>query len=376
MLQNRNFTFRSKINYDSHTNLIFGHISMIKNWTTLSDDLSFKRTEFASAVYEERYIVIVGGYTGLEGKETKSSCVFDIVTHKKLALPDLPVESYWYGRCYGGILDGYFYIIDDQFGKGARIDLSSRIAWEILQSRGVKPHFISTLISDGLNLFAFCRGGDVHEYDTVTDEWVQLPSMIKVRNDFASAYHEGKIYIIGGGVHFSISSMEIYDIATQSWSTAPPLLIALDNPIAVVIGERILLTGEINSHTRNISHSFFFDIYSQSWSESSTKLFTPRIGHSYVTINDSQIISIGGKGKGYKHPMSFSIETLQTSCFKWDIIKDFVLLRELVNENRAYPVKKFTQGKYYKKRKIDCMIQSLVTDLNFDVFREILSFLI
>jgi hypothetical protein len=62
-------------------------------------------------------------------------------------------------------------------------------------------------------------------YDPVSDTWTTLTSMPTPRNDFTIAAYGGKIYCIGGltpkegGGWFRCVVNEVYDVASDSWST-------------------------------------------------------------------------------------------------------------------------------------------------------------
>jgi N-acetylneuraminic acid mutarotase len=61
-------------------------------------------------------------------------------------------------------------------------------------------------------------------YDPVTDSWVTLASMPTSRFGFAIVEYQGIIYCIGGvtgksGMYNNLGINEVYDIATDSWST-------------------------------------------------------------------------------------------------------------------------------------------------------------
>jgi N-acetylneuraminic acid mutarotase len=86
-------------------------------------------------------------------------------------------------------------------------------------------------------------------YDPVTDSWVTLKPMPTARRNFAIATYHGKIYCIGGvaldpgpAVFAFLDVNEVYDIATDSWSTKAPLPIQSDWLMhAHVVDEKIFV---------------------------------------------------------------------------------------------------------------------------------------
>ena len=371
-------------------------------WKTLNNDDVFKRAQFAMALHEERYILIAGGYGPEEDGvgQLRASAMFDTKMATFQELPDLPEEYNYYGRCYGGIVNGYFYIID-YYGEGARLHLSftktythnnhddkSTIStrWEVIQPLGIKPFHAKAILSNGSKLFAFCWDGGTHQFDPQSNEWTKLPPMKRARTDFSAALVGNKIYIIGG---FRSRLVEVLDISTQSWSLAPRLPKSLDSAGVIVVGSWIFVTGGI-IETHHSSQSFLLDTCSQSWITSDIGLWPPRVGHSCTAIHDgSQIVCIGGRGRGHRHPRLFSMDMINRSIFHWDMIKHFVLMRALVEKGRAYPVieldLKIEHRKDAKRSKCSAsikeingnqrMLQALMTDLNTDMFRAVISFL-
>jgi hypothetical protein len=62
--------------------------------------------------------------------------------------------------------------------------------------------------------------GTNEKYDPVTDTWVTLAPMPTPRSNFVIVAYQGKIYCMGGesGEHGIHRTVEVYDIATDSWN--------------------------------------------------------------------------------------------------------------------------------------------------------------
>ncbi len=90
---------------------------------------------------------------------------------------------------------------------------------------GSTSNNVDVTVNDGVDLYV-----DYNEcYDPVSDTWVTLTSMPAPRAGFAIAAYEGKIYCVGGvaydksfGGGSPCGIFEVYDIATDSWSTMDP----------------------------------------------------------------------------------------------------------------------------------------------------------
>lgn len=349
---------------------------MTGTWKTIrSNDELFRRTRFAMAVHEDRYLVIAGGYASTTGNALKTAGLFDLENASLISLPDLPSERYCCGRSHGAILNGCFYMVD-YCNAMYRIELSTR-NWERVHNLGIKPRHISTVLPDGKHLYAFGDEGNMR-YDPNTNEWTELPQMIRQRNNFASAIVGGKIYIFGGGSYFALSSVEIFDIENQSWSVGPHLPIALHNAAATVMGRWILIIGGLCTYNCLSEKTFIFDTLAQQWYHSNVALIPPRAYHGCAAVEGSKIVSVGGEGHGYS--LYFSLEIIHRKdliSVSWDTMKHFILVRELLDQGRAFPM-----TNYFQKKKggvnshSDDVVQKLITDTNLDMFREILSFLV
>lgn len=361
----------------------------------IEDQDFFKRTEFACAVHEDRYIFVAGGRQN--SGELFSAAIYDTQTDTQIALPDLPERMY---SCGGAISNGYFYVAP--YGKIYRMSIATRVEWELVHTPEFEG-YVDAMHSHGNKLYMFLNAGrEVIVYDTVTNKCIAMPPTLTSRDNFASAVVGDKIYIIGGWDVKSdkyLSSVEVFNIPTQSWSTAPPVPRALYGAAATVFGRWIVVTGGSNRE----SLSYIFDTMKQKWTETDVGLSPPRINHSCVTIG-SQIVSVGGE---YEWEKCCSIEAIDTQKLvsKWEVIKPFVLMQRLIEDGRAYPVTKPSRKTKYaaaswsvikkfvlmqpiicqdrksraitkRRNKIANMVlEKLMTDMCTDIFREVLSYL-
>ena len=70
----------------------------------------------------------------------------------------------------------------------------------------------------------------VDEYDPATDTWTAKAPMPTARNALSTSVVDGKIYVIGGGIRETTrgaestsSAVEVYDPATDTWTTKAPM---------------------------------------------------------------------------------------------------------------------------------------------------------
>ncbi|KAL1060794.1 hypothetical protein V6Z11_1Z069400 [Gossypium hirsutum] len=73
-------------------------------------------------------------------------------------------------------------------------------------------------------------------YNSETGRWETIPRMNKARRMCSAVFMEGKFYVIGGiGVESlkTITSVEVYDLKTKTWTEAPPLVAVVNDVLYV-----------------------------------------------------------------------------------------------------------------------------------------------
>ena len=362
-------------------------------WRSLCNDEIFKRSCFAFAIHENRYIFVAGGYHRGEGDMRvclTSAYIFDSQTKTHIKLPDLP-HGMW--PCGGAIINGYFYIVGR--GKIYRMSLSKRSLWELVLSSDFVI-FVHNVVSDGEKLYVFNSYHHVGfiSYDPSKKSCTRLPRLPKARAQWGhvSAIVGDNIFIIGGcngcndstactaNGHISpySSSVKNFSISTQQWSEGPSLPKPVYGAAACVIeGRWIVVTGGKLDKCDRSSKSFIYDTLTQKWTGKNVALERHRTGHSCVAIG-KQIISIGGDDYFEWINYHSTVETIHKKYIicNWEIIKDFILLRYLVDEGRAHLANPKSETQENGNGKGSKMLEKIMTDMNVDVFMEVLSFLI
>jgi N-acetylneuraminic acid mutarotase len=72
------------------------------------------------------------------------------------------------------------------------------------------------------------RGSDFAVYDPLADRWTVLPDLPTQRNHLAAGAIGGRLYVVGGRFGGGVGSemtgvVEVYDPATNTWTSAAPL---------------------------------------------------------------------------------------------------------------------------------------------------------
>jgi alpha-tubulin suppressor-like RCC1 family protein len=82
------------------------------------------------------------------------------------------------------------------------------------------------LVIGGYDVAAGTNTGVVEIFDTATETWVGAAAQASaLRQNALAAFSNGKVYLVGGDDFpvFGLSTVEVYDVATNSWSPGPPL---------------------------------------------------------------------------------------------------------------------------------------------------------
>jgi N-acetylneuraminic acid mutarotase len=115
------------------------------------------------------------------------------------------------------------------------------------QTRAAFPQAVSGIkavtVNDTIYVFS---SHFTYMYDPIADNWVTKQAMPTPRNDYAIATVENKIYIIGGQGPTAPSSVnEVYDTITDTWTTKQPLYPARVQMEANVVDGKIYVIGGV-----------------------------------------------------------------------------------------------------------------------------------
>jgi N-acetylneuraminic acid mutarotase len=146
--------------------------------------------------------------------------------------------------------------------------------------------------------------GTMEVFDTEKNSWTTLKSMTLPRNHHDVAHLDGKLYVIGGAVgscfpggwSSKVWMNEVYDIATDTWSTRAPMatarsgvgVAALDGKVYVIGGE-----GWVDEKISGVSRANeAYDPKRNSWVDAA-QMPTPRYGFAKGVI-DGKFYAVSG----------------------------------------------------------------------------------
>ncbi|MCX6378188.1 MAG: hypothetical protein NT023_01720 [Armatimonadetes bacterium] len=140
----------------------------------------------------------------------------------------------------------------------------ARIPGGITALRSASPiartHHTATVLPNGLILItggvsAHDKTGNsalssVQLYDPASDSWFEAAPMLTPRSQHtAVALPNGRVVVLGGFHKQLLSSIEVYDPVANAWTYAAPMPTRRRGHAAVLAGEYILVTGGVSKTT-------------------------------------------------------------------------------------------------------------------------------
>lgn len=273
------------------------------SWST-RPRMGLARSELGAAVIGGKAYVVGGlneggiAYTALE--------VYDPATDTWTTAPSMPE-----GRHHAGVaaVDGKLYVLGG-YPSGDYPWPSTRTVqvfdpasgtWE---QRAPMPRARGAFTAAVVDGRIHCIGGEegpLHEaYDPATDSWETLPALPEHREHLASAVIGSRIYVVGGrvtqspynfgGTTENSAALEVYDVATGTWSTLARMPTSRGGLGAAALGGRLYaFGGEFPSVFPQVEE---YDPEANTW-RSMRPMPTPRHGIATAVL-DGRIHVFGG----------------------------------------------------------------------------------
>ena len=282
---------------------------------------------------------------------------------------DMPTARFFFGTC---VVDGKVFAIGgevDKFGDTsiATVEMydPKTDTWERKADMPTARSGVSTLVVDG-KIYAI--GGaeskkyqvgpgsghsgkllpTIEMYDPVTDTWIQKADMPVPRSSSNSTcIVDGKIYIIGGVAANKkpnrLDSVDIYDPATDTWTTGKSMNHARGGASVSVVNGKIYVMGgvgwpQIPNHPGPFLSSVeVFDPKNNQWTEI-TEMPSPKAWHT-ASVIDGKIYVIGGGFRGNDQFEYLStVEVYDPETDRWTQEPDMPIGKwahraEVINEN-------------------------------------------
>ncbi|TKJ29370.1 MAG: hypothetical protein CEE40_08605 [Chloroflexi bacterium B3_Chlor] len=129
--------------------------------------------------------------------------------------------------------------------------------------------------------------------------WTSMAPMPTARSRLAAAYHEGKIYTIGGDTADGVTgAVEEYDPSTNSWRVRSSKPIPVHNVSAAVIGGRVFVPGGYTAAGEVVADLEIYNPGDDSWARGAP-LPVPLCAYAIAVVDDRLCVFGGWDGSGY-----------------------------------------------------------------------------
>src|SRR5712691_6756482 len=260
--------------------------------------------------------VIVGAY-GFSGGYTNQTRLYNINTDTwslGLAAP-MPARA---GAASGETTHGGFlYVIGGESSTGVLADLQrydpGLDAWITLTptpTATARAGAAAAVIDDSIFVIGGrqstggpCSGGPylttVEKYDIDTNTWSTVASLPNPRSDLAAVAHGGKIYVFGGCSSTGVTKeVDMYDPQTNTWTPLTIMLTGRASLVAGHSGDKVYAIGGTADWVSASNANEVYDIPSNSWSTSTATMTTAR-QEAGVNSHGGRIYVVGGATPTY-----------------------------------------------------------------------------
>ena len=188
---------------------------------------------------------------------------------------------------------------------------------------------------------------NVWEYDPVADTWKALAPLPSKRGSAVAVEVGGKIYVIGGattpegGKEVAISnnttarnltSNDVYDVASNTWSSAAPMALGRNHAFAGAVGGKIYIIGGRVAHafvaaSQNTDIVEEYDPSTNTWGAQRAKMPTARSGGGWATFG-GRIYVAGGEAASSAMVGAFrAVEAFDPATNSWTVMPSMPMPR-------------------------------------------------
>jgi len=234
-------------------------------WMTRADMPNPRASHVAAAV--DGVIYAIGGW-GLGEPDLSTVEAYDLATDTWTTKADMPTAR---ALSDIAVVDGQIYVIGG-------------VAGETVQENRA----LST----------------VEAYDPATDTWTKKADMPTARLDLAACVVDGRIYATGGfplwpedAAEDALSTVEVYDPATDTWTQAPDMPRARFTHSASVVAGKLYIIGGVGdpAHARGRKGYSTVDVYDLATDTWTTAADYPTASCKFATgVVEGKIYIIGG----------------------------------------------------------------------------------
>mmetsp|Transcript_6452 Transcript_6452/g.11212 ORF Transcript_6452/g.11212 Transcript_6452/m.11212 type:complete len:390 (+) Transcript_6452:81-1250(+) len=178
-----------------------------------------------------------------------------------------------------------------------------------------KLYVIGGMAAGGCSEFVF---DTMEEYDTATGTWRELPNMPKARHNCSATAADGKIYVIGGQHSCTtVNTVSCYDIETGTWSELPNMNHARAASAAVHVDGELYVAGGIDGNSTMLASVEKLDKTTGQWIEVAS-MPTARKSCGAIAIN-GKLYVLGGRGADYS--TLAAVEAYDPALGVWEVME-------------------------------------------------------
>src|SRR5712691_6148256 len=148
-----------------------------------------------------------------------------------------------------------------------------------------------------------CSGGPylttVEKYDIDTNTWSTVASLPNPRSDLAAVAHGGKIYVFGGCSSTGVTNeVDMYDPQTNTWTPLTIMLTGRASLVAGHSGDNVYAIGGTADGVSASNANEVYDVAHNTWSTSTATMTTAR-QEAGVSSHGGRIYVVGGATPTY-----------------------------------------------------------------------------
>ncbi len=259
--------------------------------------------------------VIVGayGFSSSLGGNTNQTRLYNISTDSWSTGTAAPLPARADAASGDTTHGGFLYVIGGGNSGVALSDLQRYDpvldAWATLTSMNMaRAGAAAAVIDDGIFVIGGrqstsgpCSGGPylttVEKYDIDTDTWSAVAQLPSARSDLAAVAHGGKIYVFGGCSDTGVTrEVDMYDPQTNTWTTGlMPMPTARASLVAGHSGDNVYAIGGTDGVSASNANEVY-DVAHNSWSNASMTTARQEAG---VNSHGGRIYVVGGATPTY-----------------------------------------------------------------------------
>jgi len=256
--------------------------------------------EIAIEPYTVDTIFVCGGFGG--SGPTKTNKILTVSMNRWHDVPDLPEPRSEHGIAF---VDGRVFVfggwIPGGFANTCVAFSISMNKWEVIPPMSIERHRPGVAVV-GDRIFVIGGGNDhyrilgsVEIYKVSGNTWTApgvVAPMPTPRFGFGVAVIGNRIFTFGGYNGGALSTVEVHDTETNTWTKLSPMPTACQGMAVAVIGHQIWCFGGMDDR-RDFDVIIVFDVDKNEWTTSKFKMTLPRHGSRAVVIG-RMIWIIGG----------------------------------------------------------------------------------